>query len=1432
MVYIATLFIGALLQAAPVIQNQPVSQTVNEQDPVTISVTATGTGTLSYQWQKDGVDIPGATSSSFSLASARRWHIGDYTVKVTDTAGSTSSNAASVNLTGISSGIWKGLLSYYRLNGTTVDQGIYENHFVNTNAAPAVDRKGNSASAYSFNGTTAWMVSEKNLPITGASPRTFSFWMKREDRGTLGGNPTIIGHGLKSGTGNFFNLTLEGGSGKNLFIHGSWISTYTNLASPTPIEEWIHVAVCSDGTALGTYFYINGVPTPRTSDSGNYNTISSKLRISTSSDSGGISNENTFWWNAGFKGAMDEVRVYNRSLSQQEVAALYAFESQSSTQIFTQPQSASVQQGNAVSLNVDATGSGELSYQWQKDGVDLPGATSATLTISSFKPWHVGSYRVRVSDSVDSVWSNPAQLSLDTTQPASLWQDLLLFLPFAGSNTDLSASARAITQSNVGFGESPAGTPAGSAAFNGTSSRMDFAPNLPNLAEMTFSAWIRPSRVNTYQAIFVDWDDAAGNDVGIVLNNNKFNIVSSKNGSSLNWTSAFNVEQDKWIHLTCSMASGKTIILIDGILVADINQTSSNSGYKLRSNIGYFKYYGGKDYFSGNLAALRIYGRALTLQEAQAVYTADAPPGSKTPTSIQWANLLQIDDGASRLVAFTSTPPSLPFALLYAGEAAAPSQPGRYAVTATLDHPIYSGSGSATLTILGLSGRDQRLTSGSSQPQEANGTDFGRVILGRVATQTFTITNPGTAPVALTGSPLVEILGDHPGDFQVSVAPLAEIPAGGSVSFEVRFAPTQPDARQAVVSVACDALANGPITFAVGGLGAFPTMLAQTITFNLPASFYLSQGPVPLIATASSGLPVTLTVLSGPATLEDGLLILTEPGTVKVQASQEGGGNFAPAKPVVRTLTVKADPTGLTLADLTQTYNGTPRPVTVLGTEEEVTVTYFINKLPSDSPPTDAGSYPVTAVAGPVTKKATLVITKTPLIVQVADLRKMVGEANPSLTAEVTGFIGEDTENTVMFRPISLSTKAKDNSPPGLYPITSSGGAAVNYTFIHRPGTLVVEGYVGNFEALLRDPDTDLPVGLLKLTVPTTSRSLTASLALADQAKPLALAGPLELDPETRVASAQLSRIVNKTDTYQLDLTLSLFGELAVVVRRNDTLLAQAEDGARLRDAVKGETVPPAGAYTMVLEPAADDAAPSAPGWATVKVDAAGMLALAGRLGDGTSFTASLPEDVSDDYRLFLQPYKRAAAYMGGAWHWSEHPEVAGAWQVRGAELTWEKGAGDKDPGYRAGFGPLAVALEMDAWQPASKTLTLAQLLGTTELSVSHDSTGSDSEVLLANRVAVDPAGVLRVLTPVTNPPNLRKWTAKVNPATGAYTGSFELFDLTQKRKVSFSGVLRQAADAEAAGLQGRGHYLLPPLKGAPSTETTTGRMEFRRVVE
>ncbi|OIR08242.1 extracellular endo-alpha-(1-_5)-L-arabinanase 2 precursor [mine drainage metagenome] len=80
--------------AGPAISVQPESQDVDAGTSYTFSVTATGTGTLSYQWHFNGTDIPGATGSSYTIASVAAANAGAYTVTVTDSAGNvTSSNA-------------------------------------------------------------------------------------------------------------------------------------------------------------------------------------------------------------------------------------------------------------------------------------------------------------------------------------------------------------------------------------------------------------------------------------------------------------------------------------------------------------------------------------------------------------------------------------------------------------------------------------------------------------------------------------------------------------------------------------------------------------------------------------------------------------------------------------------------------------------------------------------------------------------------------------------------------------------------------------------------------------------------------------------------------------------------------------------------------------------------------------------------------------------------------------------------------------------------------------------------------------------------------------------------------------------------------------------------------------------------------------------
>src|SRR5258706_36335 len=84
---------------APSITTQPASQTVMTGQTASFSVAAAGTGPLSYQWQKNGTVITGATSSSYTTpATATSDNGAQFTVLVSNTAGRVTSNAAALTV--------------------------------------------------------------------------------------------------------------------------------------------------------------------------------------------------------------------------------------------------------------------------------------------------------------------------------------------------------------------------------------------------------------------------------------------------------------------------------------------------------------------------------------------------------------------------------------------------------------------------------------------------------------------------------------------------------------------------------------------------------------------------------------------------------------------------------------------------------------------------------------------------------------------------------------------------------------------------------------------------------------------------------------------------------------------------------------------------------------------------------------------------------------------------------------------------------------------------------------------------------------------------------------------------------------------------------------------------------------------------------------
>ncbi len=130
------------------------------------------------------------------------------------------------------------------------------------------------------------------------------------------------------------------------------------------------------------------------------------------------------------------------------------------------------------------------------------------------------------------------------------------------------------------------------------------------------------------------------------------------------------------------------------------------------------------------------------------------------------------------------------------------------------------GTGLATPE-MDVSGNSSSISDGDNTPSVADNTDFGIVdILFGDKTNTFTISNTGTATLNLTDpSPYVSISG-HDADFTLSALPSSSIPANnGTTTFQITFNPVNTGVRQITVTIANNDSDENSYSFAVKGTG-------------------------------------------------------------------------------------------------------------------------------------------------------------------------------------------------------------------------------------------------------------------------------------------------------------------------------------------------------------------------------------------------------------------------------------------------------------------------------------------------------------------------------------------------------------------------------------------------------------------------------------
>ncbi len=365
------------------ITEQPSNQSILVGQTATFSVTATGTAPIQYQWTKNGVDIAGATSSSYTTPSAI---IGDdqsvFNCVVLNNYDTVTSDNAVLYVTDASSRVTSGIQVLYEFeeqSGEVVND-------VSGNSNPEdldIITPENTAwtpngleSLYSGANIRAQSVDSKiRTNCVASNEITLEVWIQPEF--VPQSSRRIFTYSL-SGSFRNFSIISEGDH-----YEFRLTTTETDLnglpalssTSGTQTGELTHLVYTrqSDGTAK---VYVNGVLDTSGVIPGDLSRFKDNYWLGISSEPlGGLEWRGMFYLAA----------VYDRALSDFEVQHNYSIGTPvDRVPAFTiQPEDQYIVEGESILLDSYAVSVLPLTYQWTKNGVAIPGETNRKLNLSN-----------------------------------------------------------------------------------------------------------------------------------------------------------------------------------------------------------------------------------------------------------------------------------------------------------------------------------------------------------------------------------------------------------------------------------------------------------------------------------------------------------------------------------------------------------------------------------------------------------------------------------------------------------------------------------------------------------------------------------------------------------------------------------------------------------------------------------------------------------------------------------------------------------------------------------------------------------------------------------------------------------------------------------------------------------------------------------------
>lgn len=301
-------------------------------------------------------------------------------------------------------------------------------------------------------------------------------------------------------------------------------------------------------------------------------------------------------------------------------------------EIIEHPRSGFVSAGSTVTLEVVATGTEPLQYQWLKDDTPVAGTNTPTLVLSNITPADAGRYAVKVANELGEVQSGVAVIEVFA---GPIDQDLVVHLPLDGSYAD--ASGHGIDGTPMGapaFAPGPIGQAVQLGAVGdyvslGAPPELDFGTD----TDFSISMWVKPVEWSSDPAFIGNKDWNSGSNQGYVLATDsdahfQWNLGGPPGGRKDYDGPPGTLGDGAWHHIVVTFdRSGSASTYIDGQLVdsrsiaGSANDLSTPAGFA--TNIGQ----DGTGAYGASFTDLSvddvgIWRRVLTVQEVQAIHAA------------------------------------------------------------------------------------------------------------------------------------------------------------------------------------------------------------------------------------------------------------------------------------------------------------------------------------------------------------------------------------------------------------------------------------------------------------------------------------------------------------------------------------------------------------------------------------------------------------------------------------------------------------------------------------------------------------------------------------------------------------------------------------------------------------------------------------------